>query len=240
MNSSGFVMRLKVQTGLTTLLILFFMVMAAPIAPGFAHENHQALGAGPGPDEPVEVNAAAQEVPSSDTTVNIHGNLAEAHEMAAEHHEMAADEHKTFGQRLVSWLGRLHTLVIHFPIAMFVGALGVELFGLWRRDREYQGAAHVMLMVGAVGAVVAAALGWFAGGFYLTDRNQILMLHRWLGTAIAIAGVLLLYASARARRAPEQPRTIYYVLLGLMTVAIAIQGYIGGSFMHGGMRHLAF
>jgi hypothetical protein len=97
-----------------------------------------------------------------------------------------------------------------------------------------------MLMVGAVGAIVAAALGWFAGGFYLTDRNQVLMLHRWLGTGIAAAGVVLLYLSARARQAPDQPRTVYWALLGLMTVAIAVQGYIGGSFMHGGMRHLAF
>jgi hypothetical protein len=97
-----------------------------------------------------------------------------------------------------------------------------------------------MLMVGATGAVVAAFLGWFAGGFYLTDRNQILMLHRWLGTAIAVAAFGLLYLSATARRSPEKPRTIYWVALAVMTIAIAIQGYIGGSFMHGGMRHMAF
>ena len=140
----------------------------------------------------------------------------------------------------MSWLGRLHTLVIHFPIAMFIAALGVELFGLWRRNIQYQSAAHVMLIVGTIGAIVAAALGWFAGGFYLTDRNQVLMLHRWLGTAIAAAGLLLLYLSATARRAPERPRTLYWTTLGAMTIAIAIQGYIGGSFMHGGINHMAF
>jgi uncharacterized membrane protein len=123
---------------------------------------------------------------------------------------------------------------------MFVGALGVELFGLWRRDTQYRSAAHVMLIVGALGAVIAAALGWFAGGFYLTDRNQVLMLHRWLGTAIAAAALLLLYLSAAARRTPERPRTIYWIALGAMTIVIAIQGYIGGSFMHGGMNHMAF
>jgi heme A synthase len=97
-----------------------------------------------------------------------------------------------------------------------------------------------MLIVGVLGAVVAAFLGWFAGGFYLTDRNQVLMLHRWLGTAIAGAGFVLLYLSATARRTPEKPRTAYWIALALMTIAIAIQGYIGGSFMHGGMRHMAF
>jgi uncharacterized membrane protein len=123
---------------------------------------------------------------------------------------------------------------------MFLGAFGVELFGLWRRNDRLQSAAHVMLIVGAVGAVLAAALGWFAGGFYLTDRNQNLMLHRWLGTAIGVAGFVLIYLSAKARRAPDKPRTIYWLALALMTLAIAVQGYIGGSFMHGGMRHMVF
>ena len=45
-------------------------------------------------------------------------------------HEETANKNKTFGERLVSWLGRLHTMVIHFPIAMFIGAFGLELFGV--------------------------------------------------------------------------------------------------------------
>ena len=223
----------------TIALAVAASLMAAG-SPAAAHKDHNALGAGPG-SAVVEAKPAQATAPLDEGNVdNMHENMAMGHEMAAEAHEEAADENKTFSQRLVSWLGRLHTLVIHFPIAMFVGALGVELFGLWRRNDRYQSAAHVMLMVGALGAVVAAFLGWFAGGFYLTDRNQILMLHRWLGTAIAVAGFGLLYLSATARRSPEKPRTIYWVALAVMTIAIAIQGYIGGSFMHGGMRHMAF
>ena len=71
---------------------------------------------------------------------------------------------------------------------MFIGAFAVELFGLWRRIRDYQRAAHVILVVGALGAIAAAFLGWFADGFYLWDRNPILMTHRWLGTLIVVFG----------------------------------------------------
>ena len=217
--------------------VLWALAVASPLS---AHENHDQLGAGPGPKASHSQAAEAAAAPSPERVATMHENMAEGHQMPAERHENAAAKSKTFAQRVVSWLGRLHTLAIHFPIAMFVGALGVELFGLWRRNDQLQSAAHVMLVVGAVGAVVATALGWFAGGFYVTDRNQVLMVHRWLGTAIGVAGFVLIYLSATARRAPEKPRTIYWTALALMTIAIAAQGYIGGSFMHGGMRHMAF
>jgi uncharacterized membrane protein len=220
---------------LRAIVCCFAAVLLSLAAPAWAHENHDELGAGPGSAEQVE----PAPMPRAGMA-DMHENMAMGHEMAAEAHEEAADENKTLGQRLVSWLGRLHTVVIHFPIAMFVGAFGVELFALWRRKPEYQQAAYVMLVVGAIGAVAAALLGWFAGGFYLTDRNIVLMIHRWLGTAIAVFAVVLVYLTAAARRRPEQPRPVYLVTLGLVTLAIAVQGYLGGTFMHGGMGHLAF
>jgi hypothetical protein len=56
----------------------------------------------------------------------------------------------------------------------------------------------------------------------------------------SIAGLLLLNLAATARQSPERRRPIYWIMLARMTIAIAIQGYIGGSFMHGGMDHLIF
>lgn len=211
----------------------------------FAHEDHNALGAGPGPA------AEAQQAPAQNANMPVSGMDTDNHgggmemdgmgEVEAGHaHDQAGAANKTFWQRLVSWLGRLHTMVIHFPIAMFIGAFAVELFGLWRRTRDYQHVAYVMLIVGAIGAIVAAFLGWFAGGFYLTDRNPILMTHRWLGTSIAAVGVLLVIMAAASRRTPEKSRTVLLSILGLMVVAISIQGFLGGTFMHGGLRHLAF
>jgi uncharacterized membrane protein len=208
-------------------------LMAASItlgAPLLAHENHNELGAGPGIEAKV----------STPDLANMHENMVMSHEDAASAHEDAAEAGKTFAQRLVSWVGRMHPFSVHFPIAMFFGALMVELFGLWRRDPDLQRAAFVMLVVGALGSVVAAALGWFAGGFYLTDRNPILMVHRWLGTALALFALVLVFLTARGHRRPDQPRTIYWILLAVMTGSIAVQGYIGASFMHGGMRHGMF
>ena len=215
-------------------------ILLSTTGPALAHEDHDKLGAGPGPSKAEQIATNAAAPTESADVVNMHEGMASAHEEAVEHQIDVAEANKTFGQRLVSWLGRMHTVIIHFPIAMFIGALLVELYGIWRKEREYERAAQVMLVVGALGAVLAAFLGWFAGGFYLTDRNAVLMIHRWLGTGIAVLGFVLLYFAASARRAPDRPRTIYWIVLGAMTVAIAVQGFLGGTFMHGGINHLAF
>ena len=149
-------------------------------------------------------------------------------------------EGKTFLQRLFNWLGRLHPMVIHFPIAMIIGAMGVELFGLWRRDASYQRVAGVMLVVGAIGAIVAAGLGWFAGGWQFVDRNPVLTAHRWIGTSIAVFASILVYMAFARHRHPGRYRAAYWLILAGLTIAISIQAWLGGSFMHGGMRHLAF
>ena len=229
---------------LTLLLAALMLGMAGP---ALAHEDHDALGAGPGN---TQASRAASDDHAGMAGMNDNavgpadaamGQDVAADDMAMGHgHDEANARNETFGQRLVSWLGRLHTMVIHFPIAMIIGALAVELFGLWRRNASYQEAARVMLIVGSLGAIVAAFLGWFAGGFYLSDRNPVLMTHRWLGTTLAALSVVLVYLAFRARRAAERPRTAYWSLLGAVTIAIAVQGWLGGSFMHGGLNHLAF
>ena len=39
---------------------------------------------------------------------------------------------------------------------------------------------------------------------------------------------------------PERPRRAYWAVLGVLTIAIAVQGWLGGTFMHGGIGHMAF
>ncbi|MGS1016100.1 DUF2231 domain-containing protein [Allosphingosinicella humi] len=221
------------------LAVAALLVMVAG-TPALAHKTHEELGAGPGPS-----HAAMQkeQVPAKDVAG---GMSMDAHEMGGSQmgmgheHDIEDRRNKSFGERLVRWLGRLHTVIIHFPIAMIVGAFAVEIFGVWRGSTAYRESVRVMLVVGALGAVLAAFLGWFAGGFFLTDRNPILTIHRWLGTMIALATLLLVYLGESHRREPDRPRTVYWAMLAILTVVVSVQGFLGGTFMHGGLKHLAF
>lgn len=218
-----------------TLLAAALLAVVAMTAPALAHENHEKLGAGPGSvvNEAMAAPAPGMQVHAMD------GMNADAMDM--DHGDQAEDRrNKSFGERLISWLGRLHSVVIHFPIAMIVGAFAVELFGWWRGTTAWRQTARAMLVVAAIGAVAAAILGWFAGGFYVIDRNLILTIHRWLGTAVAAATLFLVWLAMRGRRTPTEPRKLYWWTLGTLTVAVAVQGFFGGTFMHCGIRHLAF
>lgn len=213
---------------LSKVMMAMMILALVPAAPVIAHENHAALGAGPEAD-----NAGV--MPGMEGRGGMAGDAMDDHGMAA-----AEGRDKSFGKRLTSWLGRLHSVAVHFPIAMIVGAFLVELFGLWRQTSRWRDAARTMLLVGAVGALVATVLGWFAGGFYLYDRNPVLTLHRWLGTLITAATLLLAWIATRPPRLSAAPRRLYWWLLSSLTIAVAIQGFLGGTFVHGGLWHLAF
>src|SRR5262249_25181177 len=102
------------------------------------------------------------------------------------------------------WLfaGKLHPLVVHFPIALLVVALLLEFCRLRRGERRPGRGAMVCLALGAPAAVFAAVLGWsdaVTSGHGGSDA-WVLGWHRWLGvaTAGAAAAVVALALGARS------------------------------------------
>lgn len=138
-------------------------------------------------------------------------------------------------ERLLDWLGRLHTAIVHFPLAFFPAALFTALVG--RRRAAFAKPVQFLVVAGGVTAPLAMVLGWLDGGLSFTDTDPLLRVHRWLGTAVGLAALgLAIWAWKR----PSEDRSTGMLLgLAVITAALVVQGWYGGAMVHG-IDHLAW
>lgn len=101
--------------------------------------------------------------------------------------------------------GRLHPLVLHFPIALLLLAAAVEAVRCFRVDPSLGRLTVLLLALGAVGALATAGTGWvFAHESHPEpELRATLLWHRWLGVTTTILSAL---AWAAARRWADDTR----------------------------------
>lgn len=129
---------------------------------------------------------------------------------------------------LSDFLGRLHPVAAHFPIALLLIAALAELLLFLRPTLGLDTTVRFLVAGGAIGALVAALLGWFAAGWRLQDRSETLGLHRWNGTAIAGLALIAAWLAFRARN-----RSGLRIVLAVLAFAMIFQGYLGGEMVFG-------
>jgi len=203
-------------------LVGMAMLLVSLSAPATAHKEHkkkqpvaaQVVQPGAQPGEPV----AMQGGPTA-----MHGQMGEMMEEKEDRSQMS------LGERLLDWLGRLHPVIVHFPIAFFPAALFTAVIG--RRRPAFAAPVQFLVIAGGIIGPIAALLGWFDGGFDFTTDDMLLQWHRWLGTAIGLGSLGL---GIWAWRRPEASRGAGMIIgLSLITVAIVVQGWFGGAMIHG-------
>lgn len=191
-------------------------------APAAAHKDHkkkqpvaaQVVQPGAQPGEP----ASMQGGPTA-----AHGQMGEMMEEKEDRSRMSMSE------RLIDWLGRLHPVIVHFPIAFFPAALFTAVVG--RRRPAFGAPVQFLVVAGGIIGPIAALLGWFDGGFDFASDDMLHRWHRWLGTAIGIGSLGL---GIWAWRRPDANRgTAMIIGLTLITAVIVVQGWFGGALVHG-------
>ena len=226
------------QHGLSARVRAIWVAMALAFAlllassPALAHKDHKKKqaeaaqmmqqGGQPGaPGAPMAINAKPPAMHSQ-------GN-----EMMDDM-DMGMDRSKmSFFERLLGWLGRIHPMVVHFPIAFFPAALITAIAG--RRRPAFATPVQFLVVAGGIFAPIAAGAGWLAG--MSADPDSILTYHRWLGVAIGVVGAGL---GIWAWRRPWEDRGAGMILaLTIITIAIAVQGFLGAGLTHG-MDHMMF
>ncbi|HMD61833.1 MAG TPA: c-type cytochrome domain-containing protein [Opitutaceae bacterium] len=136
-------------------------------------------------------------------------------------------EHGGLGQ----FVGRLHPLVVHGPVALIALVPLMEIAGLSKRRAHLRSAAGWILAVAAVAAFAAAFDGWllaWSGGY----RGQNVTRHMWGGVLLAGACACASLARAAAARGRGIPGA-YPVLLALTAGLMVWTGHGGGAISHG-------
>ena len=123
---------------------------------------------------------------------------------------------------LIALMGRLHPLMVHFPIGLLAGALLLESWNRWRKRKpDYSG----MVYLGAATAILSAVMGLmlrqtedYAGG--LIDQ------HQWAGYITAVLSCTSAWLYRRQHR-------FAYLSLIVTGLSLAVTGHLGASLTHG-------
>lgn len=130
-------------------------------------------------------------------------------------------------------VGRLHPLLVHFPIGLLIAACVAQILAfcipkaLWP-----QGMVRGCLWGGALGAIVAAVAGWMDAhfdGFVGADVTT----HRWFGVATACVATAALVLHEWLTRNPRHRRLLQLILLGTVALLVVITGHTGGRIAYG-------
>ncbi|WP_237855598.1 DUF1549 domain-containing protein [Rhodohalobacter sulfatireducens] len=130
-------------------------------------------------------------------------------------------------------MGRLHPIIVHFPIGVLVVAFFLELFTLGNKRSELRAGIRWLVYIGAGTSLVAVLFGLMLA-YGSNYSESTLNLHRWTGIATAVAALSaagLLYRADLSRR--KKDLNIYRSILGLTVLLLTFAGHFGASLTHG-------
>ncbi len=186
--------------------------------------------------EPDPAPAEETGAPHTDGDVHEDGEHgAAANEEAGNHHGAGDNETKTFPERLASWLGSFHPAAVHIPIGLLLAALLGELLLMTTGQPVYASIVRYCVWIGALGALLAAPLGWLNAGIQLTDAKELVTTHRWIGTSAAVWSIFLLFILRATKESGN--RTLLRLALIIGAGLVAFNGYLGGLIIHGVDAH---
>jgi uncharacterized membrane protein len=128
--------------------------------------------------------------------------------------------------------GRLHPLLVHFPIALVLIAAVAELASLTTRFPGWHTVAVANIRAGAAFAIASAGAGWILASSRIVEASPALEWHRWLGLAAGVAAVAAaLWASDLNQ--PSRRRWLYRLALFSAAALVAVAGHFGARLVWG-------
>jgi len=128
--------------------------------------------------------------------------------------------------------GRLHPLLLHFPIALVIAAALAEAIAIGPNQRRWHVVAVTNLRTAAVFAGAAAVTGWLLASTSVVDDVQSLQWHRWVGTTAALATIAAA-SMTWSDRSSWTGQWVYRICLWGAAALVAITGHLGARLVWG-------
>lgn len=127
----------------------------------------------------------------------------------------------------------LHPILNHFPIALFVMSIGLDLLAFWRA--ELRQSAWLALLIGALLAIPTFVTGTIAHFPYENSPaiDAIEAHQKWGLLTTLLLLVLLGWRAWSRRRGKDAGGTLPYLLVGIVTLGLlTVAGMTGGDLVY--------
>ncbi len=122
------------------------------------------------------------------------------------------------------FLGRMHPLLVHLPIGLWVGVGLLDVLSRWRS--EVGTARRALTWLTAVAASLAACCGWLMAARSGHD-DALLGDHRWLGIGLAVLTCLVALLEGGAGAWRRRWRALFaWLAIGLMVTTSHLGGVL--------------
>src|SRR5258708_2101498 len=124
-----------------------------------------------------------------------------------------------------------HVVLIHFPIALYVSGVVLDLLSRGRSIPKFATAAYINLTAAALTAIPAAATGVLAWQLALDGRKLkgLLLLHLVGGLASTVLILTSWWVQRRLRKTNSEPLPSYRLAIELLGIlVVGLTAHLGG------------